>query len=255
MSVLTALPSHRTAVGIWVKLPAVESVELMAEAGMDLVVIDLEHSALSIETASVLTAVALGRGLLPLVRVPDHSPSWIQRCLDFGALGVVVPHVDSVEQARAVQRASRFEPLGRRGVGPTSRAGGWMLRPVADYLASDSAVAVVVQIESMAGIQSVDAILGERAADAILLGAADLSASLGVALDDPQVTDLMIEVLGKCIASDMPCAIAIGADGTRAAELGRRGFRVVIAGNDATMLGNAARAVRSAVSDSEAANA
>jgi 4-hydroxy-2-oxoheptanedioate aldolase len=232
-----------------VKLPAIESVELMAEAGMDLVVIDLEHSALSIETAAVLTSVALGRGLLPLVRVPDHSPSWIQRCLDFGARGVVVPHVDSLEQARAAQDAARFEPRGRRGVGPTSRAGAWNLRPIADYLATDSAVAVVAQIESMAGIESVDAILGHRSADALLVGAADLSASLGVAMDDPHVTSLMLEVLDKCLAADLPCAIAIGADGTRAAELGRRGFRVVLVGNDATMLGNAARAVRSAVDD------
>jgi 2-keto-3-deoxy-L-rhamnonate aldolase RhmA len=249
MSVFAALPVGRPLLGTWIKLPAIESVELMAEAGMDLVVVDLEHSPLSLETAATLTAVARGRGLLPLVRVPDHSPSWIQRSLDLGAAGVVVPHVDSLEEARAAQAAARFEPRGRRGVGPTSRAGAWNLRPVADYLATGSEVAVVAQIESMAGIRSVDAILQARAADALLLGAADLSAALGLEMDDPQVTALMLGVLDTCLAADVPCAIAIGADGARAAELGRRGFRIVLAGNDATMLGTAARAVRTATDE------
>ena len=102
-------------VGTFVKLPAVESVELMALGGFDFIVLDLEHSPMSLETASALVAVARGRGLHAFVRVPDHAPIWIQRCLDIGVAGVVVPHVDNVAQARVVGRAARFEPRGTRG--------------------------------------------------------------------------------------------------------------------------------------------
>ena len=240
---LDRLPADRPALGTWIKLPAIESVELAAVAGLDSIVIDLEHSTLSLETAATMIAVSLGRGLLPLVRVPDHSPAWIQRCLDAGAAGVVVPHVDSLEQAQAVHRAAHFPPIGHRGVGPTSRAGSWSLEPMADYLAQDSAVVVVAQIESPAGVESVDAILREGLADALLVGAADLSVALGLPPDDPAVEATMLDVLDRCRAAGVPCAIAVGADGTRAAALWKRGFRLVIAGNDATILGTGLRSI------------
>lgn len=243
MNVFPGLPADRAALGTWIKLPAIESIELMAEAGMDLVVIDLEHSSLSIETASMLTSVALGRGLVPFVRIPDQSPTWIQRCLDFGAHGIVVPHVDSLDQALRVRSAARFEPRGRRGMGPTSRAGAWNLRGPADYVASAERVKVIVQIESAAGVAALSSMLAQQAVDGVLVGAADLSMSLGLAMDHPQVVAHMLEVLDQCLANDVPCAIAGSADGRAAAEFAHRGFSAVIAGNDATMLGAAARAV------------
>ncbi|WP_207844374.1 HpcH/HpaI aldolase family protein [Williamsia soli] len=243
MNPFPGLPAHRAGLGAWIKLPAIESVELMAEAGMDSVVIDLEHSALSIETASSLVSVALGRGLIPMVRVPDHSPSWIQRCLDLGARAVVVPHVDSVEQARALQQSSRFEPRGRRGMGPTTRAGGWNLSGPEPYLATERAIAVVVQIESAEGMAALPDMLATSVADGVLLGAADLSMSLGLAMDDPKVFDLMSGALEHCVKHGVPCALAMGADGAAAVRSAQRGFSLIIAGNDATMLGAAARQV------------
>lgn len=243
MNVFPGLPADRAALGAWIKMPAIESVELMAEAGMDLVVIDLEHSSLSIETASVLTSVALGRGLVPFVRIPDQSPTWIQRCLDFGARAIVVPHVDSLEQALSVRNAAHFEPRGRRGMGPTSRAGAWNLRGPADYVASAERVKVIVQIESSAGVAALTSMLTRGAVDGVLVGAADLSMSLGLAMDHPQVSAHMLEALDQCLAHGVPCAIAGSADGRAAAEFAHRGFSAVIAGNDATMLGAAARAV------------
>ncbi|MFE2051611.1 HpcH/HpaI aldolase/citrate lyase family protein [Streptomyces sp. NPDC059459] len=243
------LPGDRAALGTWVKLPALESVELIAEAGLDLVVIDLEHSPLSIETASALVSVALGRGLIPFVRVPDHSPSWIQRCLDLGALGIVVPHVDSLEEAVAVQRASRFEPRGRRGMGPTTRAGAWNLRGPQEYLDGGDDACVVIQIESAAGLAALPEILEHEAADGVLLGAADLSMSLGVAMDDPRVAAYMHTALEQCLTHGIPCAVATGAHAGTAARLAGRGFGLVLASNDASLLGASARALVHAVRD------
>ncbi|GGF10537.1 HpcH/HpaI aldolase family protein [Subtercola lobariae] len=231
------------ALGTWVKLPVVESIELMSVAGFGFVVIDLEHSPMSFETAATLIAVGRGRGLVVLVRVPDHGYAGIQRCLDAGASGIVVPHVDSVDEARAVNAAARFEPKGKRGVGPTSRAGDWGLASFAGYLASDADVAVIAQIESMAGVNAVGDMLADGSVDAVLVGAADLSVSLGLAMDDPGVTSLISTVLAQCQAAGVPCGTAIGADGARAARLGAQGFGFVLTSNDATMLGAAGRAI------------
>jgi len=112
------LDREQAPLGTWVKLPTVESVELMALAGFDFVVIDLEHSPMTLESAATLIAVARGRGTCPLVRVPDHSPAWIQRCLDAGASGILAPHVDTVDQAQSVARSARFEPAGTRVSAP-----------------------------------------------------------------------------------------------------------------------------------------
>ncbi|OMQ15718.1 hypothetical protein A7K94_0207555 [Modestobacter sp. VKM Ac-2676] len=105
------------ALGTWLKLPATEVVELVALAGFDFVVIDLEHSPLDLESAFRLIGTALHTGVSPVVRVPGLDPGLVQRVLDAGAEGVMVPHVDTVEQARAAAAAVRFPPLGARGVG------------------------------------------------------------------------------------------------------------------------------------------
>lgn len=231
------LSTGQPVLGTWVKLPAVESVELMALAGFDFVVIDLEHSPMSLETAAVLIAVANGRGLCPLVRVPDRSPSWISRCLDAGASGVVVPHVDTVEQARAVDAAARFEPRGRRGVGPTSRAGSWGLEPIDHYLRSVDQVTVVAQVESDEALEAVPAMLRDGRVDSLFIGPVDLSVSLGKPADHPEVVDRIAGVLRQCRSASVPCGTAIGADPGRAATLGREGYSYVMVSNDATILG------------------
>lgn len=226
--------------GTWVKLPTVETVELMFLAGFDFVVIDLEHSPMSLETMSSLLAVAKARGTAVLVRVPDHAPAWTQRALDAGAAGVLVPHVDDLDQAVAVQRSARFEPRGIRGVGPTSRAGDWGLRPMSEYLAEGNETVVVAQIESERGVQSAEGMLTAGAVDALFVGPADLSVAMGVAADSDTLRQRIDTVLQASLAADVPCGIAIGADPAKAATLAADGFSFVMVSNDATILGSGA---------------
>src|SRR5690606_40621933 len=142
----------------WMKLASYESAEILAHAGFDFVVIDLEHTTLDLGAVSRHLAMARALGVDPLVRVPDHGHSVIQRVLDAGAAGVVVPHVDTAEQARAVVRATRFPPHGDRGSGSTSRAGRWGLLPRADYLDYGNTGALcVVQLESAEAIDKTPA--------------------------------------------------------------------------------------------------
>jgi 4-hydroxy-2-oxoheptanedioate aldolase len=234
--------AHRTAprLGTFVKLPAIESVELMALAGFDHVVIDLEHSPLSIETAATLISVARGRGVAPYVRIPSHGIEWVQRALDAGAAGILVPHVDTDEQGAAIARAASFGEGGTRGLGPTTRAGDWGLSPVAAYLAAADASVVVAQIESPAAVEAAAAIAASGV-DALFVGPADLGQAMAVAPDAPELAEACARVLAAAQAAGVPCGIATG-DGAAAAERLAQGFAFVVVGNDLTMLGRAAAA-------------
>ncbi|AXO37274.1 HpcH/HpaI aldolase/citrate lyase family protein [Micromonospora sp. B006] len=176
------------ALGTWVKLPVMESVELLALAGFDFVVVDLEHAPIDLQTAYQLIGTANHLGLAPIVRIPALDPGITQRVLDAGAEGVMVPHVDTVEQARAAVAAVRFPPLGARGVGSTSRAGAWGAMPRAEYLRyGQEEVVLVAQIESARAASSAGAVAAVPGVDALLVGAADLSTSEGTTEDDPRL--------------------------------------------------------------------
>lgn len=227
--------------GTFVKLPAIETVELMKLAGLDLVTIDLEHAPLSIETAAQMLAIARARGLATLVRIPSHGYEWVQRTLDAGGDGVLVPHVDTPEQARAVVTAARFPGGGTRGMGPTTRAGDWGLSPMPEYQAAGNQTAVVAQIESRLAVDNVEAIVA-AGVSALFIGPVDLACEMGVAADSEELGEARTRVLAASRDAGIPCGIAAGT-GAAGKKLLDEGFSFVLVGNDCTMLGSAARAV------------
>jgi 2-dehydro-3-deoxyglucarate aldolase/4-hydroxy-2-oxoheptanedioate aldolase len=111
-------------IGTWVKIPSLETVELLGHAGFDFVVVDMEHAPHSLEGAYRLVFAAQAMGMAAFVRLPDRSGAEIQRLLDAGADGLLVPHVSDVEMARRITSAMVFAPEGTRGLGATSRDGG-----------------------------------------------------------------------------------------------------------------------------------
>lgn len=226
-----------TPVGTWLKIASGEPVEIMAYAGFDFVVIDLEHAPLDLQTAYRLINSAAALGMTPLVRVPDKTPSTIQKILDAGAMGILVPHVDTVEQALAVGQACRFPPHGTRGAGGTSRAGAWGLRPNKEYLATGNDVLCVPQLESVEAIKAAPEILALDTVDAVFVGAADLSLSMG----SPDVTDLIASAIDAAHAVGKRCGLAFGGMPERAARAVRDGCDFVLLSNDTTMLAEAAR--------------
>lgn len=238
----TALAGPRPVLGTWIKIPAVEVVELAALAGFDLVVIDLEHSPIDLETAFTLIGAALHTGLAPVVRVPDLHPGLVQRLLDAGAEGVMVPHVDSVEQARAAAAAVRFPPLGTRGVGATSRAGAWGALPLAEYLRfGQEEVVLIAQVESAQGVAAAAAVGAVPGVDLLLVGAADLSVSEGSTPADPAVRAMIASVVADAHAAGLPVGNAGAATADAVAASLDDGFDLLLLSNDATLLGTAAR--------------
>lgn len=233
--------------GTWVKLASPESVEILAYAGFDFVVIDLEHTTLDLNAASTHIAMARALGVDPLVRVPDHGLSVIQRVLDAGAAGVVVPHVDTVEQARAVVRSTRFPPRGDRGSGGTSRAGRWGMLPRADYLEYGNEQALcIVQLESKEAINNAAGILAVDGVGAAFVGTADLSMSMGTTADSDQVDRLVTSALEAADVAGLPIGTASATSDQARAALAR-GYDYVVVSNDTSILASGARGIINAV--------
>ncbi|MEU2349828.1 aldolase/citrate lyase family protein [Modestobacter sp. NPDC049651] len=231
------------ALGTWVKIPAPEVMELVALAGFDFAVIDLEHSPVDLESAFGLIGTALHTGVSPIVRVADAHPGLVQRVLDAGAEGVMFPHVDTPEQARAAAAAVRFPPLGTRGVGATSRAGAWGATPLAEYLRyGQEEVVLIAQIESATGVRNAKAIAAVDGVDALLVGAADLSVSEGRTADDPAVLELIAAAVSAGRDAGVPVGNAGGATTASVQAAVDAGFTFTLLSNDATLLGTAARA-------------
>lgn len=235
------------ALGTWVKIPAMESMELVALAGFDFVVIDLEHSAMSIESAYRQIGVALFAGVSPIVRVPSLDAGIVQRILDAGAEGIMVPHVDTVEQARAAASAVRFSPLGTRGVGSTSRAGAWGAISREEYLRfGQEEVVLITQIESSLAVQNAGAIAAVDGVDALLIGAADLSTSEGRSENDPVVVTMIQQAIRDTKAAGVPIGNAGGPTAASVRAAVDAGYSFTLMGNDASLLGGAAAAALTA---------
>lgn len=231
------------ALGTWVKLPAMESMELVALAGFDFVVIDLEHSAMDLETVYRHIGVALLTGVSPIVRVPGLDGGIVQRILDAGAEGIMVPHVDTVDQARAAAAAMRFPPHGTRGVGATSRAGAWGSLPREEYMRFGNEEAVLIpQLESAEAARNAGAIAAVPGVDALLVGAADLAAGEGKPESHPDVVALIASAVEAATAAGVPIGNAGGASTGSVQAAVDAGFTFTMLSNDASLLGAAAKA-------------
>jgi 2-dehydro-3-deoxyglucarate aldolase/4-hydroxy-2-oxoheptanedioate aldolase len=228
-----------TTFGTWVKLPSLETLEMLASAGFEFVVIDMEHSPLTLDFAYGATVVAQGLGMAVLVRVPDRTGSHIQRLLDMGVDGILVPQVSSADEARRVVGQLVFAPAGQRGSGSTSRAGRWGLASTADYLGRGNDVVRGIQLEDRDALAEMDAILETPGLSAVFLGTGDLSLSSGLPASAPELQDLTDKLLAATRERDLPCGSA-GGDPAAALAAAARGFSFVMVSNDASIFGRAA---------------
>lgn len=170
---------HELALGSWITIGHPAVAEIMAKAGFDWLVIDLEHSVIDLHTAGELIRIIDLCGVAPLVRLTSNDPDQIKRVMDAGAQGIVVPMVKSERDATLAVSATRYAPQGSRGVG-LSRAQGYGTG-FPDYLIwqRDGPV-VIVQIEHVEAIAHLTEILTVAGVDGFIIGPYDLSCSLGV---------------------------------------------------------------------------
>lgn len=235
--------AQRCLFGTWVKLPTLETLELLAHAGLDYVVIDAEHAPHSLETTYKLIAHAQGLGMSALVRTPDQASNDIQRLLDSGADGLLVPRVRDADEARHAVGRMLFSPRGQRGLGITSRAGQWGLKPLAQYLAEgNDRVLRCVQLEDRSVLEAVESVLDVEGVNAAFIGMGDLQLTSGLPANHPELQALVDRLLAACRERQMPCGAAAG-DAAAALKAAERGFAFVMVSNDTTLFGKAAAAM------------
>lgn len=166
-------------IGLWLGLADPYSAEMAANAGFDWLVIDGEHAPNDLRsTLGQLQAIA-PYASHPVVRPVIGDTALIKQLLDIGAQTLLVPMVETAEQARQLVRATRYPPLGVRGMGsPLARASRW--NNVEDYLdQADQQMCLLVQVETRLGLENLDAIAATEGVDGVFIGPADLSASMG----------------------------------------------------------------------------
>lgn len=236
-------PGDACKFGTWVKLGTLETLEMLAIAGFDFVVVDMEHAPHSLESAYRLIVGAQAFGMHSLVRLPDAGGTLVQRLLDSGADGVLVPRVRDVVQAEAVAQGLRFSPAGLRGLGITSRAGHWGLKSTAEYVANgDTATFRGVQLEDADALRDAARILAVPGINAAFVGPGDLALSTGKPANYPDNAALIDGLLATCQERRIPCGTAVG-DANAARQARARGFSFVMVSNDCSLFAKAAQAL------------
>ena len=179
--------------------PAV--VNVLAQAGVDFVMIDCEHGNYTFNDIEIMLEAGLNAGICMLVRTADENRSLITKALDSGAAGIVVPAIDSLEQVQAVVRASKYRPIGRRGVhlfrGHTRHRKPEPQRFMAE---ANRDLLTFVQIELAKAVEITEHIAAMDGVDGLYIGPGDLSTDLGIAgqWDSPQLTQVMERVITAC---------------------------------------------------------
>lgn len=244
MNLKTKLAAREPLLGTFLKTPHPHVVEVLAMANFDLLCIDAEHAPLD-RAALDLCVMAARAGDLPtLVRPASASPDEVLAALDIGATGVIAPHIRSADDARALVKSAHYGP-GGRGFAASTRAAGYGRATMEEHLARSARETVVVaQIEDVEALDHVEAIAAVERLDAIFIGRADLTVSLGcTSSDDPRVVDAVERIVSICVERRMPVGLFLA----RPADVPAwrtRGASLFLLGSDHGLMRSGAAALR-----------
>lgn len=230
--------------GCWIELFSSFATEVVVQAGYDFLLVDLEHGPGSVMDAAQQLQVAQGSGCHGICRVPRNDDSWIKRVLDVGFSGVMIPAVDSPEDARRAVASCRYPPAGRRGMAASVVRAARYGRDCWDYVeAANRDVMVICQIESAAAVAAVEDIAQIDGVDMLFVGPADLSSDMGYVgqVDHPEVLRAIAAVEQAAKAAGKLLG-AIPTPGRSSADLIEAGYDVIAAGADSVLLRDAADA-------------
>lgn len=243
---LQRLRAGEPALGVWCSLDSTASIEAVTSLDVDWITLDGEHGLIA-AVACLPQLQAVRAPVTALVRLPAADPALAARVLDAGADGIVVPRVETAEQAAAMIAACRYPPAGRRGIGP-HRASGYGTR-IGDYLThANERVAVIIQIESREAVDRCAQIAATDGLTAALIGPNDLAASLGHFgdLEHPEVEEAIERVLAICREAGLPAAIYCR-DGKQARARLEQGFAMVnVCGDLGALVASVARELKAA---------
>jgi 2-keto-3-deoxy-L-rhamnonate aldolase RhmA len=218
---------------------------IAAATDHDWLFIDMEHGALSVHEASQICIAALPTGVTPIVRVCAGALDEGTRALDNGALGVVVPHVDTAERAKELVKAFRYPPIGTRSWGGPPAAYGFKPPGNAEAQAAlNDTILVVAMIESPEAVRNANAIAAVEGIDALLIGTSDLTAELGISgqIGHARVVEAYEAVAAACRANGKALGMGGVYDKENASRYIKLGARFILSGSDHNYLLAGARA-------------
>lgn len=223
--------------GMFIKFPTIETVEILASSGYDFVIIDMEHAPLGIETVYQMIVTAERSDMAALIRVRGHEPATANMFMDAGASGVLIPHCSPYDVAKELIAEMNFPPHGRRGAGGGGRATQWGLDGQDEYKrGGDSGVIRVPMIEDPEAVDDIERILDVHGVDAAFIGQGDLTQTLG---DRDKAQALVDKALQACLQKGIPASTTAYGDDLEARV--KQGFKWVAVGNDT---GSFTRAVK-----------
>ena len=238
----TALAANRMQLGAWVGLRSPEAAEIAALAGFDWCLLDGEHGPWDVPAIRDQILAVRAAGAHPVVRVPEARAWMIKQVLDLGAQSVLVPMVNSGEEAAAMARAMRYPPQGVRGMAaPVVRASGFGAIP--DYAATANAqICLLVQAETRAALENIDAIAATEGVDGVFIGPADLSADMGFEgeLGAPELDEAIEHMIARIRAAGKAAGI-LALDEARMARYAQLGVRFMGVASDIVALSGAMR--------------
>jgi 2-keto-3-deoxy-L-rhamnonate aldolase RhmA len=236
-------------IGTFSHLQNATVIECMKYTGLDYVVIDMEHSPVTAEGASQYIAAANSAGMVPFVRVDEVARSPILKMLDAGAQAVIVPCVDTLEQAQQLVQFAKFAPLGSRGFCPT-RDGGWgfaehACSSIEEYMQiCNKETLLILQCETTGCLENIEKVTLLQGVDGILIGPFDLSIALGkpAKFDDPEIKNAFQRILKACKSAGKMCIIFAGS-ADAAKKYYEEGFDSVAVGLDSIIFINSYRQI------------
>lgn len=238
------LKNGQVSLGAWVTLSHPSIAEIFVKAGFDWVVVDLEHSTISIDQAGELIRTIDLAGAVPLVRLTSNDINLIKRVMDAGAQGIVVPNVNSPQAALDAVAATRYAPAGRRGVGlARAQQYGPGFKDYLDW--QSNGPVVIVQIEHKSALDCLGEIFSVPGVDGFIIGPYDLSCSMGMPgeFDHPEFIQAMNRILQAGLKTQCPAGLHIvEPDAGRLKQGINEGYQFIAYSVDIRMLDVSARA-------------
>lgn len=235
------LLARETLASTFVKTAEVTVVEVLATSGLDFIVLDAEHSGFDRGRLDACLAVARALDFPALVRISSALPENVLMALDAGAVGVVVPHVDSVSKAQVLAQAAHFG-RGGRGFAGSTRWAGFATRPMDDVLDQDAQTIVMAQIEEPEGVEACEGIAAIDGIDALFAGPADLSVGYGHRSQDNPDLLAALERVGKACAANGKGYVSWVPEAAKAAEWEHFGMNAFVVASEHTWMRQGAAA-------------
>lgn len=217
-----ALREGKASIGTWLSLGSILASRFLARAGFAWLTVDLEHSPADWETATHIFGAVADAGCVPLARVPANRHDHIKRVLDNGAYGIVVPMVNTVEEARAAVAAAKYPPQGNRSVGGGAHALNFGTSSNDYYKHANEEILVILQCEHIQAVEAAEEIFAVPGIDAIFVGPNDLAASMRAPDGTPPKADEILRTQDRILAACQKCRVPAGIHCFSAEEARRR---------------------------------